>query len=260
MAKKHQTTPAEIESMSTDPEPAAPDMDAIIDEATASLPAVITLEPWDSPKIQSFQLNWQGKEETREIGVPLTREEIQDHATKLADTVTTIQELEDEKKINADRINAQIKEQEKIQNRVSALIRQGHNTKPVPCIWLFELAGRNDSGAFIRDPCYKTIIRKDTGAVIEVKPITHEERQMSLPLEEEEGFSLDGDLPPAPAVTEVPDEQVTQADLEAAYECGVSAHAVDDMTANPYPAHTKQATAWENGWKDMDADASAGLV
>ena len=252
MAKPHQTTPAEIESMSTTTTEPAPDMDAIIDEAIAPLPAVITLEPWDSEDIAALQINWQSKSETREIGVPLTREEIQDHATTLADTVTTIQELEDEKKINGDRINGAIKEQEKIQNRVSALIRQGHDTKPVPCVWLFEIAGRNDSGAFIRDANYKTIIRQDTGAVIEVKPITNEERQMGLPLEEEaEGFSLDGDLPPA--VTALSHDPVSQTDLEACYDCGINARNQGEGSHNnPYPDQTKQHTAWQNGWEDCD--------
>lgn len=194
MAKSRKTTPAETESLAAAGEP---QMDQIIDEALAGEPGassetevaeptvpLIVLEAWDAPEIQALQINWQEKAETRELGVPLTREEIQDHATKLADTVTEIRELEDAKKASADHYKALITDQEKIQNRVSALIRQGHDVKPVPCAWIFEVAGRDDAGKFIRDPNYKTIIRKDTGAVIEVKPITADERQMGLPLDD----------------------------------------------------------------------------
>lgn len=299
MAKARKTTPAEIEQIAAasaaaiapTPEPAPieiPETAELDDpaaephEAPASeSPAapVIVLEPWDSEEIQSLQINWQAKSETREIGVPLTREEIQDHATKLADTVTEIRELEDAKKANADRYKALITDQEKIQNRVSALIRQGHDTKPVPCVWLFEVAGRNDVGQFIRDPNYKTIIRKDTGAVIEVKPITADERQMGLPLddegpqppdeepddeaaalaeaaiaEENELLTLDGDAP-AERPSATPDEEVTQAMLEACYDTGMNAHAEGDTNDdNPYPKATKQWTAWENGWQDAHTD------
>ncbi|MES2706101.1 MAG: hypothetical protein V4726_05795 [Verrucomicrobiota bacterium] len=206
---------------------------------------VAAFEAWDSEEILSLQINWNEKTETREIGVPLTKEEISQAANLLADTVTEIRELEAAKKASADHYKGLITDQEKIQNRQSDLIRRGTEAKPVPCRWMWEIAGRDDTGAFIRDGNYKTLIRLDTGGVVETKPITADERQMGLPLEEAA----------APAEEE---PEISESAVGAAYDKGFVARAHGGLLVheNPYPDGMPTSEAWSKGWADADAETT----
>lgn len=142
-------------------------------------------ESWDSPEIADLQLNWPQAETMRELGVPLSKEELGKAAHELVDTIIRIRELEDEKKSAADRIKGLIGDQETKQNRLTVLIDRGTDEKDVPCVWVFGIRGRDDAGKFIRDGNMKTLVRKDSGDVVEVRAVTDSDRQMCLPIPEE---------------------------------------------------------------------------
>lgn len=211
--------------------------------AEADEPPAPTFEAWDSEEILSLQIPWNEKAETREIGVPLSKEELQDAANKLADTIVEVHELEARKKASADHFKGLIVDQEEAQNRLSSLIRKGVQAKPVPCRWLYEVRGRDDAGAFIRDVNYKTLIRLDKGEAVETKPITAEERQMALPLGEDTAAPLQ------------PDQQA----VSDAYHCGYAARGAGTQEGeNPHPRASRERDAWLDGWRDAEADTEDG--
>lgn len=137
-------------------------------------------EAWDSKRVQDLQLNWPKSETVRQLGVPLSKEELGKAAHELVDTIRRIGELEDEKKQAADRIRSLILSQERDQNRLIALVERGADEKDVPCVWVFSVRGRDDFGEFITDGNYKTLVRKDTGEVVECRAVTEEDRQMQM--------------------------------------------------------------------------------
>lgn len=154
-------------------------------------------ESWESPDIADLQLNWPKAETMRQLGVPLSKEELYNAAHSLVDTIQRISELEYEKKDSVDRIKSLILTQEKEQSRLIVLIDRGTDEKDVPCVWVFGVRGRDDAGRFIRDGNMKTLVRKDSGDVVEVKAVTDSDRQMSLPIpdpdsEEPTGVLVDG--------------------------------------------------------------------
>ena len=139
-------------------------------------------ESWESADIADLQLNWPTSETMRQLGVPLSKEELGKAAHELVDTIRRIGELEDEKKDAVDRIKSLILAQEKEQNRLIVLVERGSDEKDVPCAWVFGIRGRDDDGRFIRDGNMKTLVRKDTGEVVEIRAVTDDDRQMNLPI------------------------------------------------------------------------------
>jgi len=191
-------------------------------------------EAWDSPEIQSLQLNWPKAETVRELGVPLTRDELGQAARELAATIGMIDELEEQKKSAVDAIKQKIAEQEAVQHRLAMLVNRGADEKPVPCVWVFGVSGRNDTGRFIRDDNMKTLVRKDTGDVVEIRGITNDDRQMSL----------------------LPDEPE-----ESPKEKGRRAHADGLCIADcPFEPDSDAAFAWIEGYKESAGNDAAGVL
>ena len=67
------------------------------------------------------------------------------------------------------------------QNKYSNIVSDGKEERSVECRWIYECSGIDShSGKEIYHPEKKTLIRLDTGKVVEVRDILQDERQMSL--------------------------------------------------------------------------------
>lgn len=192
-------------------------------------------EAWDSPEIQSLQLNWPKAETVRDLGVPLTRDELGQAARELAATIGMIDVLEERKKSAVDAIKQEIAEQEATQHRLAMLVNRGADEKPVSCVWVFAVAGRNDAGQFVRDDNMKTLVRKDTGDVVEIRAITNDDRQMNL-------------------LSDEPEE-------ESPKEKGRRAHADGLCIADcPFQPDSDAAFAWIEGFNEASGDDPVGVL
>ncbi len=105
----------------------------------------------------------------------LTDAEIADTARDLARANSQKKSIEDQKKEVDAQLKADIAAQDSIIGRLSALINTGHEYRNIEC--RIEL-DTPESGK-------KTIIRLDTGEIVNVKPMTDEDRQMALDLQTE---------------------------------------------------------------------------
>jgi len=130
---------------------------------------------------------WPEKKEKRQLFVDLKPEELAIASRRLAETVPHIQSLEAAAKASAAQHKSGIQAAQVEQNQLSLLVTQKKEERPVECEWIFETAGFDSAtNKPIPHPEKKTLVRLDTGAVVEIRDILQEERQMSLLPEENE--------------------------------------------------------------------------
>lgn len=167
MAKKHNTTKAEQNQMLETP----------------------TGSATESP----VRADWPESTEVRELSVSLTEPEINETARDLVDRLREVESLNASKKASADHYKSKIEEVEKKIEDLSTVVKSGKDRRSIPCRWLFQTNNFDASGAAIFHSEMKTLIREDTGEMVEVKPITSEDRQMNLPLSDEETMEVNMD-------------------------------------------------------------------
>jgi uncharacterized protein (UPF0335 family) len=107
---------------------------------------------------------------TRQLYVQLTDSELTEKGEELATITRRIRELEDEKKSIVKTMGEAIKEQQGTANYVADVIKSGAQLRPVKCA----VAA---SGV---EPGKAVVTRLDTHEVVEVRPMTDEERQEEL--------------------------------------------------------------------------------
>lgn len=204
--------------------------------------------PWDNPLVERAQSIFPSKKEIRSLPVPLTPEEHQASALKLADVIDEIQDLEAEKKAESARIAEAIKDAETKQRLLQSRVRSQSEEKRVVTRWLFGVRGTADGQPFF-DNDYKTLVRLDTGAAVEILPIREDERQ--LPVMEAEP-AVAGDSEDGP---EVPGPDVPLKWLE-----GHGHRHKGGVRDCPYRAGTEEAQNWKAGWDSADTDLDGPIT
>ena len=136
--------------------------------------------------------------ENRALKVILSQKEREEHTQELARSIGDITNLEEDKKASASRYKAQIEEKQARQNRLSTLIQHGWDERSVKCAWHFETSGKDADGNIIYHPEHKSLIREDTGEVVEVKPMSEadfENKELALlPASSEESDDDETDM------------------------------------------------------------------
>ena len=136
-----------------------------------------------TPPIPRYE--WPESTERRPLFVTLKGVELGAFSRRLAETVPQITNLQRDAKASASQWKARIETLEVEQSRISGIITEGREERPVDCEWIFECAGIDSAtGERIHHPEKKTLVRSDTSEQIEIRDISSEERQMSLLPEE----------------------------------------------------------------------------
>lgn len=139
----------------------------------------------DVPKI-----DWPASTANRELGVELTDEEAHEEALKLIREMRHAESLRQQKKAAAKDYDARIEGVEKAIEDLSGIVQTKQLRREVPCHWVFESHGINEDGTPKFHSGMKTLVRDDTGEAVEVTPITQDDRQMILPIGDEEAYQL----------------------------------------------------------------------
>jgi len=125
---------------------------------------------------------WEPCTETRILRCRVNSEETNILAKEQSEIIQQVARLEDAKKASASEYKARIEEKQARGSRIA-----GKTDREVKCEWYFECSGFDShTGERIYHPEKKALVRLDTLELIEVKDITNEERQMALPISEEE--------------------------------------------------------------------------
>lgn len=149
-------------------------------------PAEELTEGTAAAKAEQPGIPWPESTETRELNVDLTDEEAHEEALKLIHQLQRVDKLGKEKKASAKEFDTQIGEAETEIARLQAIVLSKQDRREVACHWVFEANGLNDLGNANHHTGMKTLVRDDTGTVVEVLPITGDDRQMVLPISDEE--------------------------------------------------------------------------
>ncbi|MEN3940696.1 hypothetical protein WJU23_05325 [Prosthecobacter sp. SYSU 5D2] len=130
--------------------------------------------------------SWPESQEHRILRCDLSEKETQIYGKEQAELHQEIDSLEEEKKSSASNYKARIEEKGARARRIGNYITSGWQEKDVQCSWIYETAGRDQAtGEMIFHPEKKSLVRDDTGEVVEIREITNEERQMALPMDTE---------------------------------------------------------------------------
>lgn len=125
--------------------------------------------------------DWPENIEKRSLFVTLNPKELEQASRQLAATVPQIANLEREAKSSASQWKSRIEMVQCEQNKYSNIVSDGKEERSVECRWIYECSGIDShSGKEIYHPEKKTLVRNDTGEVIEVRDISSEDRQISL--------------------------------------------------------------------------------
>ena len=163
-----------------------------INEADAGKPADEMLEqpaamqPTETP----VRLEWPESTEVRELDTDLNDEQLVERGLSLVMHLGEAESLANQKKSSAERFKVLIEEQQEVIDTLSLAIRAKKDRIKTPCRWVFQSNGYDADGALLFHSELKTLVREDTGAVVEIKPITADDRQLHLALGDEE--TLDG--------------------------------------------------------------------
>ena len=126
------------------------------------------------------QLHYPETTETRSLKVNISLDERNGYASELAKTVQETARVEDEKKASASHFKGVLDELGARQRRISQIISDGHEFRPVKCQWSFECAGVTADGDRIFHPEKKALVRLDTYEVVTVETMTEQDRQPLL--------------------------------------------------------------------------------
>jgi len=136
------------------------------------------------------RLDWPAATETREVTVSLTDEEHIQVGFDLIKQISRTTALVASKKASAKEHEAKINESKEQEAEITDAYQTGKVRRRVACTWHYQTNGRDAAGSLIPHSELKTLVRDDTGATVEVVPITAEDRQLILPLGEEESLEV----------------------------------------------------------------------
>lgn len=145
----------------------------------------------------------------------LTDAEIADAARELARANNRKGSIESQKKEVDAQLKAEIAAQESVISRLSALIESGHEYRNIDCRVELDTP----------EPGRKTVVRLDTGEIVNVKPMTDADRQMVIDLQteaeaaeekaREEAIKAEQEkviVTPPPVLTALPEPEVMSAE------------------------------------------------
>jgi len=150
----------------------------------------MNLEPDAAPKWQ-----WPDNREKRLLEIVLNKDERITIAEANAKLGEEKDQLEANKKASASRYKAQIEDVDARIRLNNTYVSTGRQDRQVECYWLYEVAGFDTDGSPIENADRKTLVRADTGGVVEIVGITENERQAALPLGDDP-LDEDGDAQP----------------------------------------------------------------
>lgn len=149
-------------------------------------PNIITMTINDDPA-QEAKPQWPEAKEKRTLRCDLKPTDINELGKANAVLGSEIDRLEDSKQASQSQYKANIEEREARRRANETAIRNGWVERDVGCSWQFECAGIDaQTGEKVYHPEKKTLFRDDDGAVVEIRDISEGERQMALPLDQEE--------------------------------------------------------------------------
>ncbi|MES2706376.1 MAG: hypothetical protein V4726_07210 [Verrucomicrobiota bacterium] len=157
-----------------------PDTAQLLDEPAGE--AVAGNEP--------LKIEWPQSTAMRELSVTLTDEEAHEQALIIFREMGHAESLKQEKKATAKEFDSKIEAVEKEIAELIGIVREKKLRREVPCRWIFEAHGLDADGAPKHHSGMKTLVRDDTGEAVEVSPITQDDRQMVLPIGDEEAHGL----------------------------------------------------------------------
>lgn len=180
--ESHLAAPALTPSEVAPPLPETPRPEP--DAPPAEIPA------FPPPPITAWK--WPQSTERRDLLVAFTEADRSDIAGKFAVIVAQKDNVEDEKKSEASRFKAIIDNLDERLTKLSCAINANGETRLVNCTWVWEVSGRDtDTGAWVENPDYKTLVRNDTGEVVAATRITESDRQANLELPDTTEADLD---------------------------------------------------------------------
>lgn len=141
------------------------------------------------PGTEPVRQDWPESTENRELPVELTEEERLQFARDAFKAHDDVESLKVDKKHAAKNFDQRIKDEETRYDELSDVAKSGHIRRKVPCVWKFETNGVGPDGKEVYHSSMKTLFREDTGAVVEVVPISDGDRQMTMPLGDEESHA-----------------------------------------------------------------------
>lgn len=134
------------------------------------------------PTVETSTAEWKWPEslEKRSVLVEFDDHDRSEIAVQMGECTLERNAVKERKKNSNAAFQAEIDAyDEKLTQFASSLEKNGEN-REVQCRWVFETAGANDAGELIPDAGHKTLVRVDTGAVVQVARITDEDRQGDL--------------------------------------------------------------------------------
>lgn len=228
MPSKKKLEPETAEPAEEEIPPVTPEIQDVIPPAEASPP--LTAETWNTQEITALQDNWPERKELLALNVSLTETELAERGLELVTALDEESRLEAELKAFADKIKGDLKYLEQRITKLKTSIRAKTELREgIECRWFYNVEGVQN-GAPVIDPDAMTLVRLDTGKVVDIRRIPESDRQIPLPLEE--------GAPQAPEPSE-------------AYAAGAAAH-VEGIQRHrcPYAPGTQEAQDWKRGWND----------
>lgn len=187
-------------------------------QAEETLEAPAGVATTDSP----IRQDWPEATETRELTTKLTDSSrivvVMDYFKQQA----RVEGLQREKKAAAKEFDNEIDAAEKVMNDLADSVKTGTARGSVLCTWLFEVNSLDPDGKPIYHSGTKTLVRSDTGEVVEIKPISQEDRQMTMPLtdEEQQAANIEALKAAGWTLAEAPADSEHGAPFEATHEDG----------------------------------------
>lgn len=109
--------------------------------------------------------------EQRILKVELTEEELKDQAQIMAKAIAEVETAESEKKAVTSQFKARIDEQTAVARSAGKMLQNGYDYRSVEC-------------EIIMDDNFRTVVRTDTGEIVESRPLNAEERQLRIEIPE----------------------------------------------------------------------------
>jgi hypothetical protein len=129
---------------------------------------------------------WPVSTEGRSLIAPHTDHHRSEIALQMGKLQEHKESVEDAKKASASNFKAQLDSLEERMSQYAAVLAAGGERRTVPCRWIFETSGRDSDGEWVRHAEYKSLVREDTGEVVETVRISEDDRQATLELGDDE--------------------------------------------------------------------------
>lgn len=148
--------------------------------------------------------------ETRDLVVKFKPSEMTELVHRLVEIPRDLERVKNEKKAAASHFKAEIDKLEEEQREVGVQVEDGGRTRAVRCKWEFKTSGMDSAtGELIPHPNKKSLVRTDTGDVIEVIEMAakdYDHLELNLGLHADTVEDLGDDQPGAEDMEPIPTE------------------------------------------------------